>query len=148
MFCWQCTLYNLVSPTRCAIPFNIFIYFSSLHVSGINLSIIRIKMLYLCDTGIFALYVWGLVCWLDWRCTILYNIFIYFSSVHVSGIHVSIIRRKMLYLCDTVICRSVWVASSLLVGLYRVTNTSEEEIAIFSRWWARGWPKHVEKRNK
>ena len=35
------------------------------------------------------------------RCTLLLNIFIYFSSLHVSGVHVPIIRRKFLYLCDT-----------------------------------------------
>ena len=50
------------------------------------------------------------------RRTILFNIFIYFSSLHVSGIHVPIIRRKMMYLCDTGICHSVWVASGLLIG--------------------------------
>ena len=71
------------------------------------------------------------------RCTILFIIFICFSSVHVSGIHVPIIRRKLLYLCDTGIWHAVWVASGLLVWLkwsqsnqqtrrhpYRVTNTS------------------------
>ena len=68
------------------------------------------------------------------RCTILFNIFIYFSSLHVSGIHLPIIRRKLLYLCDSGICHSVWVASGLLVGFksnqqtrrhpHRVTNTS------------------------
>ena len=51
------------------------------------------------------------------RCTILFNIFIYFSSRHISGIHVPIIRRKLLYLCDTGICHSAWVVSGLLVGL-------------------------------
>jgi len=40
------------------------------------------------------------------RCAILFNIFIYFSSLHVSAIHVPIIRRKLLYLCDTGICHS------------------------------------------
>ena len=50
------------------------------------------------------------------RCTTLFNIFIYFSSLHISGIHVSIIRRKLLYLYETGICYSVWVASVLLVG--------------------------------
>jgi len=34
-------------------------------------------------------------------CTILFIIFIYFSSLHVSGIRVPIMRRKLLYLCDT-----------------------------------------------
>ena len=43
------------------------------------------------------------------KCTIRFNIFIYFSSLHVSGIHVPIIRGKLLYLCDTGICHSVWV---------------------------------------
>ena len=50
-------------------------------------------------------------------CTIHFNIFIYFSSLHVSGIHVPIIRRKLLYPCDIGICHSAWVASGLLVGL-------------------------------
>ena len=47
-------------------------------------------------------------------------LFIYFSSLHVSGIHVPIIRRKSLYLCDTGIFHSVWVASGLLVGLISI----------------------------
>jgi len=51
------------------------------------------------------------------RCTILVNIFVYFSSLRVSGIHVPIIRRKLLYPCDTGTCHSVRVASGLLVGL-------------------------------
>ena len=60
------------------------------------------------------------------RYTILFNIFIYFSSLHVSGIHEPIIRRKLLYLFDTVICHSVWVASGLQTRRhpYRMTNTS------------------------
>ena len=45
------------------------------------------------------------------------NIFIYLSSLHVSGTQVPIIRRKSLYLCDTGICHFVWVASGLLFGL-------------------------------
>ena len=63
------------------------------------------------------------------------NIFIYFSSLYVSGVHAPTIRRKLLYLCDTGTCHSVWVASGLLVGLkqsnqqirrhpYRVTSAS------------------------
>ena len=62
------------------------------------------------------------------------NIFIYVSSPHVSCIHVPILRRKSLYLCDTGICHSGWVASDLEVGFQsnlqtrrhpsRVTNTS------------------------
>jgi len=51
------------------------------------------------------------------RCTILFNIFIYFSSLRVSSIHVLIIRRILLYLFNTGMCHSVWVASGLLVGL-------------------------------
>ena len=39
------------------------------------------------------------------RCIILLNI--YFTSLHVSGIRVSIIRRKLLYLCDTGICHCI-----------------------------------------
>ena len=57
------------------------------------------------------------------RCTILFNTFIYFSSLHVSGVHASIIRRKLLYLWDTVTCHSVCVASDLLVGLKSNTHT-------------------------
>ena len=89
------------------------------------------------------------------RCTILFNICIYFSSIHVSGIHVPTIRRKFLYLCDTVICHSVWVASGLLVGFsiqpadqtpptQSDKNQCRIDTKIFS-WWC---PKHVEKRNK
>ena len=51
------------------------------------------------------------------RCTILFNIFIYFSSPHVLGVHVPIIRRKLLYQCNTGTCHSVWLSSGLLVGL-------------------------------
>ena len=51
------------------------------------------------------------------RCTILSNIFIYFSSLHISGVHVPIIRKKLPHLCDTGICHSVWMASGLLVRL-------------------------------
>ena len=55
--------------------------------------------------------------------------YIYFSSLHVSGIHVPIIRRKLLYPCVTGNCHTVWVASGLLVGL-------------------NGCPKHAEEKNK
>jgi len=44
------------------------------------------------------------------------NIFIYLSSLHVSGICVPIIRRKLLYVHNTGICPSVWLASGLLAG--------------------------------
>jgi len=75
-------------------------------------------------------------------CTVLFNILIYFSSLHVSGIHVPIIRRKLLYLCDNGIFHSVWVAAGLLVGLksnqqtnnhpHRVKNTIVAYIQQFS----------------
>ena len=42
------------------------------------------------------------------------NTFTYFSSVHISGIRVPIIRRKLLYPCDNGSCHSVCVASGLL----------------------------------
>ena len=60
------------------------------------------------------------------RCTILFNIFIYYSSLHVSGIHVSIIRRKLLYLCDTGTCHSVCVVSGLLVGLIQLIQSNQQ----------------------
>ena len=90
------------------------------------------------------------------RCTILFNIVIYLFSLHVSGIHVPIIRRKLLHLCDTGICHCVWVGSDLLVGLPADQTPpiqSDEyqcciDTAIFSWWWAHGCPKHVEKLNK
>ena len=45
------------------------------------------------------------------RCTILFNTFIYFSSLHVSGVHAPIIRRKLLYICGSGTCHFVWVSS-------------------------------------
>jgi hypothetical protein len=67
-------------------------------------------------------------------CTILFNIFIYFSSLNVLDLNVPIIRRKLLYLYDTGICHSVWVASGLQTSghPYRVTNTSVVQIQQFS----------------
>ena len=53
------------------------------------------------------------------------NIFIYFCSLHVSGIQAPNIRRKLLYVCDTGICHSVWVASGLLVGLRPAATRTE-----------------------
>ena len=50
------------------------------------------------------------------KCIILFNIFIHFSTLQVSGVHVPIIRKKLLYLCDTGICHSVWVEFGLLFG--------------------------------
>jgi len=50
------------------------------------------------------------------------NLFIYVSSLHVLGIQVPIVRKKSLYLCDTGICHSGWVAFGRLVGLkFQVT---------------------------
>ena len=57
------------------------------------------------------------------RCTILFNIFIYFSALNVSDFHVPIIRRKLLYPCDTGICHSVWVPYGLLVSRPDATHT-------------------------
>jgi len=64
--------------------------------------------------------------------------FIYFSSLHVSGIMYPSSGKKLLHLCNTGICHSVWVVPDLLVGLQsnqqirhhpcRVTNTS---VAVF-----------------
>jgi hypothetical protein len=72
--------------------------------------IIKKKILYQCDTGI---------CHSVWVASgLLVGVFIYFSSLHVSGIHVPIIRRKLLYLIDTGICHSVRMASGLLVGVF------------------------------
>ena len=93
------------------------------------------------------------------RCTILFNIFIYLSSLHVSGIHVPIIRRKLLYPCVTGTCNIVWVASGLLLGVKLQPADQTPPIqcdkyqlcmgtVIFSWWWAHGCPKHVEKKNK
>ena len=94
------------------------------------------------------------------RRTVLFNIFIYlFLFSTCFGIHVPIIGRKLLYLCDAGICHSVWVASGLLVGLNSIQPAEQTprvesdkyhcriDIAIFSRWWARGCPKRVDKRN-
>jgi hypothetical protein len=64
------------------------------------------------------------------RCAVLFNIFIYFSSVHFSGIRVPIIRRKSLYPRDTGICHFVWVASGLLVGL----NPTSRPDATHTKW--------------
>jgi len=72
---------------------------------------------------------------------------------------VPIIRRKLLYLFDTGICQSVWVASGLLVGLKiqpaeqtpPIQNDKYQcriDTVIFSWWRVRGFPKHVQKKNK
>ena len=44
------------------------------------------------------------------------RIYVFISLLYISGIHTPIIRRKLLYICVTGICHSVWVASGLLVG--------------------------------
>jgi len=53
-------------------------------------------------------------------------LYIYFSSLHVSGIYVPIIRRKLLYI--------LYLASGLQTRRhpYRVTNTSVAYIQNFS----------------
>ena len=68
------------------------------------------------------------------RCIILFNIFIYFSSLHVSGIQVPIIRRKLLYLCDTDICHSVWLVSGLQVGLKLRLYPASRPDATHTEW--------------
>jgi hypothetical protein len=57
-----------INPTRCSILFYIFIYFSSLNVSGIHVPIIRRKLLYYATLVFVTLYGWRLVCCLDWNC--------------------------------------------------------------------------------
>ena len=86
-------------------------------------------------------------------------------------------QEKLLYLCDTGICHSVWVASGLLVEVSLEFHWSETPVKLqwnssetptsrpdathtewqipvshrynnFSWWWAHGCPKHVNKRNK
>jgi len=91
------------------------------------------------------------------RCTILFNICIYFPSLHISGIHVPIIRRKIavsmrhwylsLCMCD--------VAGRSFTRTSRPeANHTEWQIPVsyryrkFSWWWTHGCPKLVEKRNK
>ena len=92
------------------------------------------------------------------RYTILFK-YIYLSSLRVSGIQVPTIRRESLYLCDTGICHSGWVASGRLVGVKQQPADKMPPIQsekyqcridtmIFSRWWALGCSKHVEKRDK
>ena len=91
------------------------------------------------------------------------NVFIYFYSLHVSDIQVPVIRRKLLYLCDTSICHSVRVTSGRLVGFnfgFSIqpadqtppTQSDKYQCRIdtvtFSWWWTFGCPKHVEKINK
>ena len=93
------------------------------------------------------------------RCTILLSTFIYSSSLHVSGIHVSFMRRKLLYPCVTGTCHYAWVASGVLVGFSAQPAYETPPIqcdkyqwcmgtVIFSCWWAHWCPKHVEKINK
>ena len=66
-------------------------------------------------------------------------------------------QEKLLYLCYPGICHSVWVVSGLLVGVsFQPADQTPPiqsdkyqcSIDKFSWWWARGCPKHVEKRNK
>ena len=60
------------------------------------------------------------------RCTVLFNTFICFPSPHVSGIHVPIIRRKSLYLCDTAIYHFGWMAFGMLVGVNPTNSNSHK----------------------
>jgi len=65
-----------------------------------------------------------------------------------------------MYLCDTGICHSAWVASGLLVGVKLQPAGQTPPIqgdkyqcridtySNFSWWWAHGCLEHVEKRNK
>ena len=50
------------------------------------------------------------------RVTVLFNMFIYFCSLHVSGRPCAHHQEKLLYLCDTGTCHSLCVAPGLLVG--------------------------------
>ena len=140
----------IISPARCTILLNIFI--SLLYMFRASMCPSSGENYCIYATRVFVtLYGWRLVCWLD------------FQSIHVSGIHVPIIRRKLLYLCDTGICHSVWVASGLLVGMKTsgICSATDQtppiqsdkcqyriDTVISSWWWAHGCPKHVEKRNK
>ena len=93
------------------------------------------------------------------RCTILFNIFIYFSSVHVSGIHVPIIRRKFdvslrqwcLSLCMGGVWSAGWIEMQPADQKPLIQNDKYKchiDTVLFSWWWAHGCPKHVEKWNK
>jgi hypothetical protein len=81
-----------IHPTKCTVLFNIFIYFSSVHVLS---SLGNVSNSKCCFYVLLNLHHCIILQIHPTKCTILFNIFIYFSSVHVSGIHVPIIRRKI-----------------------------------------------------
>jgi hypothetical protein len=58
-----------INPTRDTILFNIFIYFSSLHVSGVHAPIIERNCCIYATLAVVTLCGWLLVCWLDWNPT-------------------------------------------------------------------------------
>ena len=91
------------------------------------------------------------------RCTIPLNTFIALLYMFRASMCPSS-GEKLLYLCDTGICHSVWVATGLLVGVSLQPADQTPPIqsdkyqcridtVIFSWWWAHGCPKHVEKWN-
>jgi hypothetical protein len=62
---WKmCDHISQINPTSCTILFNMFIYFSSLRVSGTLVPIVRRKLLYLCDTGICQFCMSGVWAWI------------------------------------------------------------------------------------
>ena len=93
------------------------------------------------------------------RCTILFNIFIYFSSLRVSGFHAPIIRRNYCIYATLVFvtlywwCLVSWLNWVSIKPADHVTHTVWQVpmspiYSKFSWWWAHGPPKHAEKRNK
>jgi uncharacterized membrane protein len=70
---------------------------------------------------------------------------IYFSSLHVSGIHVTIIKRKLLYLYETGVCHSVWVASGVLVGFQLGAQFCLTYLFLFSTCFGHPCAHHQEK---
>jgi len=78
--------------------------------------------------------------------------YVYFYSVHVSGSHVPIIRRivvSMRYLVYVTLC--IWpsgMQEHMLLHTRRWHKPGVAMIQYLSWWWAHGYPKHVENRNK
>ena len=113
----------------------LFIYFSSLHVSDIHVRIIRRKIAASLRHWYLSLYMGGV--WSGLIYLFISLLYMFRASMCPSS------GEKLLYLCDTGICHSVWVASGLLVGLdfqsnqqkrchpYRVKNTSFAKIQQF-----------------
>jgi len=80
----------------------------------------------------------------------MFNIFIYFSSLHVSGIHMPITRRKI------AVSIRHWYLSLCMCGVWSAIQPAEQtapiqsdkyqcrlDTEIFSWWWTHGCPKHV-----